>query len=58
MFDDIPSPSVESMNYTFRVSYIDNSIVCGSQAGVPVLQGFAFMFELEDGSLIKFNYIS
>lgn len=58
MFDDIPSPSVESMNYTFRVSYIDNSIVCGSQAGVPVLQGFAFMFELEDGSLVKFNYIS
>lgn len=58
LFDDIPSPSVESMNYTFRASFIDNSIICGDQSGVPVLQGFAFMFELEDGSLVKFNYIS
>ena len=58
LFDDMPSPSVESMSYTFRASFIDNSIVCGDQSGVPVLQGFAFMFELEDGSLVKFNYIS
>ena len=52
------SRSVESMNYTFRVVYIDSSIACGSSSGVPILRGFAFMFELEDGRLIKFNYLS
>jgi len=50
--------SVESMNYTFRVVYVDSSIACGSSSGVPILRGFAFMFELEDGRLIKFNYLS
>lgn len=58
MLDQISSPSVESMNYTFRAVHVDSNVVCGSESGVPVLQGFAFMFELEDGSLIKFNYIS
>ena len=52
------SRSVESMNFTFRVSMIDDTISCGSISGVPVLKGFAFMFELEDGRLIKFNYLS
>jgi hypothetical protein len=52
------SRSVESMNYTFRVVYVNSDIACGSSSGVPVLKGFAFMFELEDGRLIKFNYLS
>jgi len=52
------SKSVESMNFTFKANTIDSAIECGSIAGVPVLNGFSLMFELEDGRLIKFNYLS
>lgn len=56
--DENSGSSIESMNFTFRAILNNTNIVCGSQSGVPILQGFAFMFELEDGSLIKFNYLS
>ena len=59
---DVNSPnaskSVESMNFTFKANSIDSTIECGAIAGVPVLNGFSLMFELEDGRLIKFNYLS
>ena len=46
------------MNFTFKANSIDSTIECGAIAGVPVLNGFSLMFELEDGRLIKFNYLS
>jgi hypothetical protein len=59
---DVNSPnaskSVESMNFTFKANSVDSTIECGAIAGVPVLNGFSLMFELEDGKLIKFNYLS
>jgi hypothetical protein len=59
---DVNSPnaskSVESMNFTFKANSVDSTIECGAIAGVPVLNGFSLMFELEDGRLIKFNYLS
>ena len=58
LFDEGVGASVESMNFTFRHVPSSSGISCGSQIGVPILQGFAFMFELEDGSLVKFNYLS
>ena len=58
LFDENVGSSIESMNFTFRYVPANTGVVCGSQRGVPILQGFAFMFELEDGSLIKFNYLS
>lgn len=58
LFDEGFGASVESMNFTFRHIPSGSGISCGSQIGVPILQGFAFMFELEDGSLVKFNYLS
>lgn len=50
--------SVESMNFTFKAIGNDSSVSCGSVSGAPVLKGFVFMFELEDGRIIKFNYLS
>ena len=52
------SRSVESMNFTFKSSVISSSVNCGDIVGAPILKGFAFMFELEDGRMIKFNYLS
>lgn len=37
---------------------VETGFDCGNQVNVPILKGFSMMFELEDGSLVKFNSLT
>ena len=40
------------------IKIIETGFDCGDQVNVPILKGFSMMFELEDGSLVKFNSLT
>jgi hypothetical protein len=48
--------SFSDTSYSFRFRQISEGINCGPQSNVPVIRGFAMMFELEDGSLVKMRF--
>jgi hypothetical protein len=47
--------SVISKDWTFRVNDPVSDITCNGISGVPIVKGFALMFELEDGRIININ---
>jgi hypothetical protein len=40
------------------MNIIETGFDCGDQVNVPILKGFSMMFELENGSLVKFNSLT
>lgn len=48
--------SFNDTSYSFRLRQISEGINCGPISNVPVIRGFAMMFELEDGSLVKMRF--
>jgi len=48
--------SLNDTSYSFRLRQESEGINCGPISNVPVIRGFAMMFELEDGSLVKMRF--